>query len=83
MAAIEAVLYSLLWWVVIIKTCQAVSLFCQGDSGGPLVVNRGGVWTQIGIVSFGSGCARPGWPGIYTNVATYYDYIASVLERYS
>ncbi|CAH0721521.1 unnamed protein product, partial [Brenthis ino] len=40
---------------------------CQGDSGGPAVsteTNR-----QLGIVSFGSGCARPGTPGAYTNVS--------------
>ncbi|XP_046979073.1 trypsin-7-like [Vanessa cardui] len=40
---------------------------CQGDSGGPAVETDSG--TQLGIVSFGSGCARPGTPGVYTNVA--------------
>ncbi|XP_047546045.1 CLIP domain-containing serine protease B9-like [Vanessa atalanta] len=40
---------------------------CQGDSGGPAVETNTG--TQLGIVSFGSGCARPGTPGVYTNVA--------------
>ncbi|KAJ8976732.1 hypothetical protein NQ317_004283 [Molorchus minor] len=38
---------------------------CQGDSGGPAVV--GG--NLVGIVSWGYGCARPDYPGIYTNVA--------------
>jgi secreted trypsin-like serine protease len=46
---------------------------CFGDSGGPLTVediNFPGVQRLIGIVSFGppSGCAIPGYPGVYTEV---------------
>ncbi|KNC28397.1 Trypsin eta, partial [Lucilia cuprina] len=44
---------------------------CSGDSGGPLVCNN----KLVGIVSFGLGCAIPGYPGVYTNVAYYYDWI--------
>ena len=43
---------------------------CQGDSGGPLVGRSGGADVLLGIVSFGNGCARRGWPGIYTWVAS-------------
>ncbi|XP_052738132.1 trypsin-1-like [Bicyclus anynana] len=39
---------------------------CQGDSGGPAVASS----TQLGIVSFGVGCARPGFPGVYARVAS-------------
>ncbi|KAK5639812.1 hypothetical protein RI129_010623 [Pyrocoelia pectoralis] len=38
---------------------------CQGDSGGPLVVDG----KQVGIVSWGYGCADPSYPGVYAHVA--------------
>ncbi|XP_072942066.1 trypsin-7-like [Epargyreus clarus] len=46
---------------------------CQGDSGGPAVSTSSG--QQLGIVSFGVGCARPGYPGVYTNIAAVRDWI--------
>ena len=43
---------------------------CQGDSGGPLVLKpRGGHFSQIGLVSWGQGCADPRYPGVYTRIA--------------
>jgi len=53
---------------------------CQGDSGGPLVVRHNGVWVQVGITSFGVGCARTGIPGVYTRVASYSTWIRQQIK---
>ncbi|NXR11271.1 CFAI factor, partial [Semnornis frantzii] len=62
---------------------------CKGDSGGPLVCfdaeKVAYVW---GIVSWGENCGDAGHPGVYTQVASYYDWIShhvtrSLISRYN
>lgn len=52
---------------------------CFGDSGGPLMT-QGLFWTLEGVVSFGNGCGYEGWPGIYTRVSRYVEWIRSVVR---
>jgi len=51
---------------------------CQGDSGGPLVINTGSGTQQVGIVSFGFGCAAEGFPGVYTRVSQYKEWMSAI-----
>ncbi|MBL4630124.1 MAG: trypsin-like serine protease [Paraglaciecola sp.] len=53
---------------------------CQGDSGGPLVINTGSGVQQVGIVSFGFGCAQGGYPGVYTRVSEFKDWISAITQ---
>ncbi len=59
---------------------------CQGDSGGPLT------WRDplstvpgilLGLASFGFGCGRPGYPGVYTRVIQHEAWIKTVTSQYS
>lgn len=57
---------------------------CKGDSGGPLmtVFHDGPLksqWYQEGIVSKGRGCGA-GYPGIYTRVSRFSDWILNNLQ---
>jgi secreted trypsin-like serine protease len=53
---------------------------CAGDSGGPLMAATDEGLVQVGIVSWGDGCAEPGSPGVYAEVADFNGAIDDVLE---
>lgn len=44
---------------------------CQGDSGAPLIVEK----RIAGILSWGNGCAKSFFPGVYTEISYYRDWI--------
>ncbi len=53
---------------------------CQGDSGGPMLIGVDGAQVQVGIVSFGNGCALPNFYGVYTNVSSYRAWISNFVD---
>nr|XP_021508170.1 LOW QUALITY PROTEIN: serine protease 48 [Meriones unguiculatus] len=59
---------------------RGVKNSCKGDSGGPLSCHIDGIWTQIGVVSWGLSCGE-NLPGVYTNVTYYQEWIRAVISR--
>ena len=55
---------------------------CQEDSGGPLVCRLdGGQYHIAGIVSSGKGCGV--YPGLYTEVSRYVDWLKYWIDKES
>ena len=54
---------------------------CEGDAGGPLVVRDEGEWVQVGVLSWGEGCAKPGKYGVYTNVGAFAEWVNETTGR--
>ncbi len=51
---------------------------CLGDSGGPLMTMQDGEFRQIGVVSFGRGCAEPNFFGVYSRLEFYKPWITDI-----
>ena len=65
------------WWFI-----NFINSFTQGDSGGPMQIGEGQHWTQIGIVSWGIGCGKSFYPGVYTRVTEVRDWIDRIVKSY-
>lgn len=49
---------------------------CTGDGGGPLMIEKkSSRWFVVGLVSFGVGCGERNFPGVYTKVSKYLQWI--------
>uniref|UniRef100_A0A3B3Q764 Peptidase S1 domain-containing protein n=1 Tax=Paramormyrops kingsleyae TaxID=1676925 RepID=A0A3B3Q764_9TELE len=59
---------------------------CQGDSGGPFMcMTKDGskeIWKLAGIVSYGRGCGQAAFPGVYTRVSSYRDFISKTINGF-
>lgn len=53
---------------------------CQGDSGGPLFAEIKNNLFLVGITSWGNGCALDKYPGIYTRVVRYSNWIYRITK---
>lgn len=49
---------------------------CQGDSGGPMFAQKeDGTVVLVGLTSYGEGCAKPNYSGVYTRITAVADWV--------
>ena len=67
---------------LLIELCLRLMIFldmCQGDSGSPLMLfTTSNQWVLVGLTSYGYGCARLGYAGVYTRVAYHQSWISGI-----
>ena len=56
---------------------------CQGDSGGPFTFARDGTTALVGVVSWGIGCAKTGYPGVYARLPIFLPWVADILQAHN
>lgn len=61
--------------------------YSSGDSGSGMMLSSYGAevpypyWYLVGVVSYGGNCGVQGWPGVYTKVTSYLEWIAANVEE--
>lgn len=67
-------------FVVVVMQIARTGDTCSGDSGGGLVMATSTRWVQTGIVSWGLGCDKNIYYGVYTNVGMFYNWIEDIAK---
>ncbi|GJQ83467.1 SCRASP1 [Trypoxylus dichotomus] len=56
---------------------------CDGDSGGPLACLHNGLFTLVGMTSWGQHCGEANKPGVYVKIAHYRNWIDETMKKHA